>query len=230
MGGRSKTSVTNLPQFRVTWKDVTRVSRDVTTGMTEKEAAAIARNERPLLVYVYNDEVEEDARFAIESATAFMDDKVAVGARFFDCVRIDAETAKSDHMLKDHVGRVHSLVFVRPNFEVADSLQFKGTKVNARKVFGEMCATMKLDYENCVKTAYEKMRKIQKERVDLDKEQSEIAALDDKILEEKSAKRREKLVAERNELQSKLDAKFEKIDAEEAKLFELALRPAKTTS
>lgn len=230
MGGRSKTSVTNLPQFRVSWKDVTRVSRDVTTGMTEKEAAAAVRNERPILVYVYNDEVEEDARFAIESASAFMDDKVAVGARYFDCVRIDAETAKKDHALKDHIGRVNSLLFVRPNYEVADALYFKGTRVNARKVFGEMCATLKLDYENCVKSAYSKMKKIQKERVDLDQEQAKIAALDGKILEEKSERRREKLIAERDELQAKLDKKFEKIDAEEAKIFELELKTAKTTS
>jgi hypothetical protein len=230
MGGRSKTSVTNLPQFRVSWKDVTKVSRDVTTGMTEKEAAAIARNERPMIVYVYNDEVDEDARFAIETASAFLDDKVAVGARFFDCVRIDAETAKSDRALKDHVGRANTLIFVRPNYEVADALQFKGAKVNARKVFGEMCATMKLDYENCVKTAYAKMKKIQKERVELDGEQAKIAALDDEIIEEKSARNREKLVAKRNELQAELDLKYEKIGAEEAKLFALALKASKTTS
>jgi hypothetical protein len=234
MGGRSKTSVLNRPQFRVSWKDVTRVSRDVTTGMTEAEAQAVSRHDKPILVYVYNDEAKdnEDARFAIEAATAFIDEKVAVGTRFFDCVRIDAESAKKDRALKDHVGRANSLVFVRPNYEVADALHFRGTRVNARKVFGEMCATLRLDYENCAKKAYSAMRKIQKERVELDEEAQEVRELDAEILEEESARKRAKLIAKRDKIQKKLDDAYLKIDEAEGKLFSLTPKEqdAKTSS
>lgn len=214
----------------MSWKDVTRVTQDVTTGMTEAQAAAISRNDKPLIVYVYNDEVDEDARFSIENASAFVDDKVAIGARFFDCVRIDAETAKNDRALKEHIGRANSLIFVRPDFKVAKVVHFKGTKINARKVFGNMCSTMKFDYENCVSTAYSKMKKIQKSRLKLDQELSKVSALDLKIADEKSARRRDKLVAQRDKMQEALDTKYEKFDAQEAKLFELTLKQSKTTS
>jgi hypothetical protein len=222
--------VLNLPQFKVSWKDVTRVSQNVTTGMSEEEAQAIARAERPFMVYVYNDEIDAESRFAIETASAFADDKVAVGARFFSCVRIDAATAKEDHALKEHIGRANSLIFVRPDYKVSKVFHFKGTKIQARKVFGEMCATMRLDYENCVKTAYAKTKKLQKERVKLDQEQAKITQIDDKIVNEKSAKRRDKLVAKRDKLQDELDAQYEKIDGAEAKLFELTAKTAKATS
>lgn len=233
MGGRSTTSVLNLPQFRVKWKDVTRVSRDVTTGMTEKEAAAISRSDKPILVFVYDDEAgqsEESPRFAIEQAAAFADDKVAIGARYFECVRIDAESAKADHALKEHVGTANSLLFVRPNYEVAGTLHFKDMKVQARKVFAEMCATLRVDYENCVKSACSDMKKLQKERVKLDREQAEVRELDAKIADEPSAKRREKLMAERDEVQGKLDKEYEKLHAEETRIFALAPRESKQTS
>jgi hypothetical protein len=198
--------------------------------MTEEQATAASRNDRPILVYVYNDEIDEESRFSIAKASAFADDKVAVGARFFDCVRIDAATAKEDHALKAHIGRANSLIFVRPDYKVSKVFHFKGVKIQARKVFGEMCATMRLDYANCVKTAYGKMKKIQKERVSLDQDQVKVSAIDDKIVNEKSAKRRDKLVAERDKLQTKLDAQYEKIDAKEAKLFELTAKKSKATS
>ena len=129
---------------------MTEVKVDVTSGMTESQAQAISRNDKPLLVYVYNDEADEEARYSIEEASAFFDDKVAVGARLFDCVRIDMESAKSDNALKDHLGRANTIVFLRPDYKFVDSIEFKSTKVKARSVFGAMCKTMKLDYKNCV--------------------------------------------------------------------------------
>jgi len=227
MGGRSTTSVLNRPEFRVKWRDVTQVSRDLITGMTEDEAKAISRHERPLMVFVYNDELDEESRFEIESASAFLDDKVAVGARYFDCVRIDLESAKGDRVLKEHVGRANSLVFVRPNYEVAEKIFFKGVRVNARKVFGDMCKTLRLDYENCARKAAKEMRDIQKERYDLQREQAEVAEIDEDISEEESPRRREKLIEKRDELQDELDKQFTKLSEAEKKLFELK---AKTES
>jgi len=193
--------------------------------MTEEQAQAVSHNDKPILVYVYNDEEQEDARFAIEAATAFGDDQVAIGARFFECVRIDIESAKNDRALKDHIGRQNSLVFVRPNYEVADALHFKETRIASRKIFGEMCATLRMDYENCAKKAYSEMRKIMKERVELDQEADDVRKLDAEILEQESARKREKLIAQRDKVQKKLDDAYLKIDEAESKLFKLEPKP-----
>jgi hypothetical protein len=223
-GGRSSTSVVNLPQFRVTWRDVTEVKVAVTSGMTEAQAKMVSRNGKPLLVYVYNDEVDDQARYSIEEAGAFFDDKVAVGARLFDCVRIDMESAKSDGALKEHLGRENTIVFLRPDYTYAESIEFKSTKVKARSVFGAMCKTMKLDYENCVSTTYKKMKALQKERIKLEKDASKVADFDEKILRETSANKREKLVASRDKVQEALDAEYAKLDEQENKLFDLVAK------
>lgn len=194
--------------------------------MTEKEAASLSRADRPMLVYVYNEDKNDDARFAIEEASAFLNDKVAVGARFFDCVRIDLASAKKDRALKGSLGTENSLIFVRPDYKVASAIQFKATKLTASKIFGAMCATMKLDYGNCVKTAYTKMRKLQKDRVKLDRELLKVTQIDAKILNEKSAKKRERLISERDKAQEKLDSEYAKIDEQMGKLFEL--KPGKS--
>jgi hypothetical protein len=200
---------------------VTRVSRDVVSGMSEAEAAKISRNDKPIMVYIYNDLLDEEARYSIEEASAFGDDKVAVGARLFDCVRIDIESAKKDRMLADHLGRENTLVMLRPNFKFSKAIVFKKNKVKARSVFAAMCATMKLDYKNCVATTYKKMKAIQKERSKLTPEQRKIDQIDEKILNEDSAKKRDKLVANRDKMQEKLDGSMAKLDQKEDQLFNL---------
>ncbi len=196
--------------------------------MTQEQAEAISRNDKPLVVYIYNDEVDEEARFSIEEAAAFFDDKVAVGARMFDMVRIDMESAKNDRVLKDHIGRENALVFLRPDYKFAKAIQFKGTKVKARSVFSAMCATMKLDYKNCVATTYKKMKTIQKARTKLAPDATKIAQMDDKILAETSDKSRDKLVAKRDKMQDKLDVENLKLDTQENALFTLSAKVDKT--
>ena len=200
---------------------MTKVSRDVVSGMTEEEATKISRNDKPIMVYIYNDLTDEEARYSIEEASAFADDKVAVGARLFDCVRIDIESAKKDRKLADHLGRENTIVMLRPDFKFSKAIIFKGSKVKARSVFGAMCSTMKLDYKNCVATTYKKMKAIQKERSKLSPEQTKIDQYDEKILKEESAKKRDKLVAKRDKMQEKLDGEMTKLDAKEDKLFSL---------
>ena len=189
--------------------------------MTEEEAEEIGRNDRPLLVYVYNEEVDAKASFSIETSVAFYNDKVAVGARLFDAVRMDLEDAKKDRVLRDHLGRDNSLIFLRPDYKFAKAIHFKGTKVKPRAVFAAMCATMKLDYKNCVATTYKKMRVIQKARRKLAPDATKIAKIEDKIEREASEKRRARLTEQRDAMQAKLDAANAKLTAKEDALFAL---------
>ena len=125
---------------------------------------------------------------------------------------------------QDHLGRDNTVIFLRPNYKFVSAIEFKSTKVKARSVFGAMCKTMKLDYKNCVATTYKKMKTIQKERAKLTPDARKIAQVDEKILAEKSAKKREKLVVNRDKMQEKLDAANAKIDEKEGKLFNLVAK------
>jgi len=167
---------------------------DITTGMTEEESAKASRAERPLFVFIF----DADATVGTEDDKAFQDEKIAVGARFFDCVRISKGDAAADRLLKPYADKAPVLVFLRPNYEVAATHQ---ARFNASKVFDAMCATMKKDYRNCVQTVLKQQRDIQKERAALDRDREKLAKLEEDAA---SAAKAEKLRAEIDAAESAL--------------------------
>lgn len=180
---RGKASISSNPQFQIRWRDVTSVSQEITTGMTEEQSAQAARAEKPLFVFVH----DADATTGTEDDKAFQDERVAVGARFFDCVRVSKADAAEDRLLASYASKAPILVFVRPNFEVAAS---HPARFNGSKVFDAMCLTMKKDYKNCVQTVLKQQREIQKERAALEREKEKLGKLEE---ESKGSAKTEKM-------------------------------------
>lgn len=106
-----------------------------------------------MLVYVYNGK-DVDARYAVEELKAFRDERVLVGARFFDCVRV-AEDTKAPRLL-----------LIRPNGEVTATLK----KPSADKVYATMRAVLKKDYENKLGETVTAQRAILRERAKLERQ------------------------------------------------------------
>ena len=196
-----------------------RITKDIVTGMTEEEATKAKLHDKPMMIYVY-DANDEEARDAIEDDRNFMKEKVAIGARFFDRMRIDSESASEDRMFKK-MGRLPALYFVRPNYDVVSVMR---GKFSSGKVYRSMCLTMKKDYSNCVTTVLKKQREIMKDRVALDKDRTKVERLNQKIADEKSAKRRQSMIKERDALESRLAEAESKIRAREDALYVLAVK------
>ena len=175
--------ISSNPQFQIRWRDATEVSKEITTGMTEEESMRASRAERPLFVFIH----DADATTGTEDDKAFQDERVAVGARFFDCVRVSKADAAEDRILKEYAPKAPILVFVRPSYEVAGTHQ---ARFNASKVFDGMCATMKKDYKNCVQTVLKQQREIEKERAALEREKEKLAKLEE---ESKASAKTEKM-------------------------------------
>jgi hypothetical protein len=222
---RGRTSVASQPQFQIRWNDVERVARDLVTGMTEEEAAQAQRAARPMLVYVY-DADDEDAQIAIEEDRAFQADKVAIGARFFACLRIDLESAKADRLMRRYAGKAPCLVFVRPNFEPAGVLR---PKFNSNRIFKAMCTAMAKDYENCVETVLKRQKTIQRDRERLQRDKDRIARLDEQIAEAKSRSKAARLTRERQQLARKVDDAETELARSEESLYKLQPRETKTS-
>jgi len=200
---------------------VTHVSRGIVTGMTEEEAARASRAEKPMLIYLYADDpdAEEDPRNAVETDKAFTgSEKVAVGARFFDCLRIDAESAAEDRLLSDHVRKAPCLLFVRPTFEI---VTVQTGKFNANKIYDAMCRTMKLDYDNSVQTALKEQQDIGRERDKLQILKDKLARIESDIAEERSDAARRSLDADRAELAEKIAATDQELRTRENALYQL---------
>lgn len=209
--------VTSNPAFQIRWRDVLSVARDLTTGMTEAEAAEAARAERPMVVFVYDPDSED----ADDTDKAFQEERVAVGARFFDCLRISKLDAAEDRLLASYAEKAPVLVFVRPTFEVAAS---QTARFNANKIFAAMCTTMKKDYKNCVDTVLKKQREIQKERASLERDKEKLAKLDEQAGNSESRRAKaDKLRAEIADAEAALDEK-------ESSLYQLEPKESAPTS
>lgn len=195
--------------------------------MTEAEAAKSNRRARPAVVFIYKDnaQAEEDPRAEIESHKAFRDDSVAIGARFFDCLRIDNEYAAKDRILKKYASMAPVLVFVRPNFETVKAIR---GRFSARGVFAAMCLTMKVDYDNCVRTAVKKQRTLLKEIVKIDKLRVKANKLSEKIEDTKSAAKRGSLGKQLEKLEKQIDAKQTSVSERESKIYDL--KPVEATT
>ncbi|MHC4973730.1 MAG: hypothetical protein ACYTG3_15500 [Planctomycetota bacterium] len=208
----------------MTWRDVESVSRDIVTGMSEEAAAEASLHDKPMMVYVY-DANDEEARYAIEQDRSFTNEKVAIGARFFDRMAIDSENAAKDRLFGKKLGRLPAIYFVRPTYDVVSVMR---VKFSASKVFGAMCATMKKDYANCVNTVLKKQREIMKDRVALDKDVTKVERLNEQIADEKSARKRKVMLAERDALEKVVSEKRAKITERENALYKLELKEPKS--
>ena len=199
------------------------VAKDIVTGMSEEASAEASLHDKPMMVFVY-DVNDEEARYDIEKHRTFTNEKVAIGARFFDRLAIDSENAAKDRLFRGKLGRLPSIYFVRPNYEVVSVMR---VKFSASRVFSAMCATMKKDYANCVKTVLKKQREIMKDRVALDKDVTKVERLNEQIADEKSARKRKAMVAERDKLEKIVSEKQAKITERENALYELKLKEKK---
>jgi hypothetical protein len=162
--------------------------------MTEEQSARPSRSERPLFVFIH----DADATTGTEDDKAFQDERVAVGARFFDCVRISKGDAAEDRLLKPYVAKAPVLLFLRPNYEVAAT---HPARFNASKIFDAMCLTMKKDYKNSVDTVLKQQRDIEKERAALQRDKDKLAKLEE---ESKDSPKAEKLRGEISATESAL--------------------------
>lgn len=185
----------------ITWTDVLEIAPQTTTGMTEEEAAAANSLARPLMVFVYDDSDEKtDQRLLVEEDKVFFDWKVTTGAKFFDCMRIDKESAAEDRILKKHARKAPCLVLVRPNFTVAKVMR---AKFKAKRVVAAMTTTVKKDYKNCIPCVVREQEELWKQRAKLDRERARVEA------------------SGKESRVQKIDSEIEKITASEEKLYEL---------
>ena len=157
------------------WRDALRLSPVATTGETEAEAEDAARAERPMLVYIYADgKAGRDPRFAIEEERALQDERVAVGARFFDCVRMHENDAKQDRALKKYASRAPCVVLLRPDYAAEKCL--KG-KLRADALFAAMKQVVLEDFENCLHCIARVQDKLQEERAEVADAKAELAKM-----------------------------------------------------
>jgi hypothetical protein len=189
----------------------------VTTGETEaesvaKQAQAVAS--QPMMIYITSDDPTDKDTRKLESVV-FKNEKVGIGSKFFDCIKVSSGDALVDRLLKDAGRATPRLVFLNRQYEVKDVLE------NSELSGGKLLRAMKNVASDEYVTSFETMiRDYIKLLNELDRLESKKAQLEDqrRRLAEKPNKSREKKVA-RDEEEYK--AEMEDWSQKEAKVKEL---------
>jgi hypothetical protein len=208
-----------MARLNIKWRSLNEIApQAVTTGESEEIAEENAeeakqtsmRAEKPMLVYVTSDDPTDKVTRKLE-AIVFANEKVGLGAKFFDTVKITHGDSLQDRILKEHGRYAPRLVFVTRDFAVSDVLQKK--QLTAGKLLKAMKKLAKTEYA----TNFEAMvRDYTKLLNELDRLESKRAALADqrRRLQEKPNKSRDRKVArEEADLEVEMDAWKKKEEA-----------------
>ena len=214
------TPIADLPEFGIEWKDVRRVSPVTVSGSTEAEARQAARAEKPLLVYIFGTDRKSgrDPRFMVESHRIFRDEGVAVGTRFYTCLRIHKLDAKRDRALKKYASRAPCLVFLRPDYSGVKCLK---TKWKANKVYLAMDVTLGKDFTNCIHCVLKARKTMHQEDAAIAQGRAEQAELDQRLAREKNASKLASLQRKRDALAGRLAQAEKELGRRKKELFEL---------
>lgn len=217
--------IAELPEFAIEWKDVRRVSPVTVSGMSQAEAQRAARASKPMLVYIFGSDRESgrDPRFLVEDHRVFQDETVAVGTRFYTCLRLHQLDAKKDRALKKYASRAPCLVLLRPDYRGVKCLQMKW---KADKVYRAMDATLGKDFTNCIHCALKARKTMQQEDAAIAQGRAEQADLDRRIAGEKNAAARASLQKKRDALAGRLDLAEKDLTRRKKELFELKPKQA----
>jgi len=189
--------------------------------MTEEESAKVASlADKPMLVYVQSEESGNKVTRELESVV-FPNENVAVGSKFFDCIRVTTGDALQDRLLKEAGRYTPRIVLVNREYEVVDVLQKKG--VSSGKLLRSMKRLVRREY----KTSFDRMvRGYIRLLNDLDRLDSRRARLADdraRIAGERNPYKRKKLERDEKEIEEDM-RDWEK---KEKKLLELRPRRPK---
>ena len=105
----------------------------------------------------------------------FENDKVGIGSRLFDCVRIRADRAEADPVLGRYVRQAPCVVLLRPNREAVAVLK---TRTSAGRLVGSMSKTLRKDFDNKLSAIVREARDLAKKETALQLQRDRLARLD----------------------------------------------------
>ena len=185
-----------MARLKISWRSLNEIApQAVTTGETEENAEeakqAGMRAEKPMLVYVTSDDPTDKTTRKLE-AIVFANEKVGLGAKFFDTIKVTHGDALQDRLLKEHGRFAPRLVFLTRDYAVTDVMQKK--QLTAGKILKSMQKLARKEYATKFETMVRDYTKLLNE---LDRLESKKAALADqrRRLQEKPNKSRDKKVA-----------------------------------
>ena len=178
-----------------------------------------------MLVYVTSDDAADDDTRKLEDI-CFKDERVAIGSKFFRCVKVTAAAAAEDRLLKQNGKSTPRLLLVTRNYDVVAVLE--GRKLSASKINKAMSKACSSEYKTSFGSMLSKYAKLLNELDRLDDVRTKLAA-DEARLAEDGKKSKSKL-KKFEKAKAEYDKDMAAWTAAEKKLLEFKLKPLKRPS
>jgi len=211
-----------VARLNIQWRSLSSVApAAVTTGSSEEATEESTKRsmftEKPMMVYVMSDDPTDGDTRKLESVV-FANEKVGVGSKFFDSIKMTSGDAAQDRLLGEAGRKLPRIVFVNRDYSVADVLE--GSELSGGKLLSAMQNVVRKEYVNSFDSMVRDYIKLLNE---LDRLESKKAAIEDqkRRLAEKPNKSREKKIA-RDEAEYKQD--MEAWEQQEKKVLELKIK------
>ena len=208
-----------MARLNIQWKTQSSVAiKAAATGdATATENAGRARAERPMLVYVMSDDNTDSNTRKLEDI-CFADERVAIGSKFFDCIKITAGDALQDRLLAAHGDSTPRLLLITRDYDVEEVLEKK--ELSSGRVVRAMSGTVRKDYSDSFDSMVSNYGKLLNELDRLDGKRALIADKKQRAGDNKSKLKK----VEREE--AKLQKEMESWKQKEEKLLAFKLKDA----
>jgi hypothetical protein len=164
------------------------------------------RATRPMIVYVPSDDPTDKTTRKLEQVV-FKNEKLGVGAKFFDTIKVSAGDALQDRILMTKT-RVPRMVFLKRDYSVHAVLQQR--QLSPGKIIKAMKSLVKKEYENSFDQMVKDYIKLLNELDRLEGRKTQLTDTRARLAGKPNASKAKKLARQEAEYKAERDAWIEK--------------------
>ena len=193
------------------------------TATADANAQTSLRAEKPMMIYVQHD---DDTNMTVRKLEdiVFIDERVALGAKFFDTIKVSPGTALQDRILKDAGRGTPRMIFLKRDYSVATVL--RGKQISGSKMLKAMSGVARKEYVSSFDKMVRSYRKLLNDVDRLEGKKANIAQSRARMQRKPNPSKAKKLARE----EKKLAADFKKLEERESKLLAFRSKRAKPTT
>jgi len=210
-------------KLKIAWLVVTDVAPEPAATGADSKAVEEAKWDKPMMVYIPSDDPADSITRKLNSVV-FANEKVAIGAKFFETLKISRRHALDDRLLASHADPTPQIVFLKRDFTEHAALSKK--QISASKLLKTMRSLVREEYVNDFDTMVRAYGKLLDELDRLEGKKEVLVKQRQRLEDQPNPARERKLAREEQAHEAAMDAWLEK----EEKLLELRVKgdPEKT--
>ena len=140
-------SAASLNKLKIRWRTLTIFTPEESTA-SKTDAVTVKRSEwadQPMIVYIPTDDPKDSITRKLESVV-FVNEKLAIGAKFFDTIKVSRLDALEDLVLNDYAVVTPRVLLLKRDYTVHTAL--RGKQITASKILKAMHSLVRAEYVN----------------------------------------------------------------------------------